>query len=93
MLGISFSEAVVILLIGFLVIGPKKMTDLAYQAGMWVSKLKQQIKTIKETQFDPLKDSVFYDPTIEMNKPLSDLTKTPPVPQSTAHPQISDSPK
>lgn len=82
MFGMSFSEALVILVIGFLVIGPKKMTELAYQAGMWVSKIKQQLKIIKETQFDPMKDSVLYDPKIEMNKPLSELTEVKADPQS-----------
>ena len=73
MLGMSFSEIVVILLVGFIVIGPKKMTELAYQIGAWISKIKQQIKIIKETQIDPIKDSVFYEPSIEMNKKLSEL--------------------
>ncbi len=84
MLGMSFSEVVIIFLIAFLVVGPKKMTSLAYEIGIWIGKFKQQLKIIKETQLDTLNDSVFYDPKIEMNQSLEDLKKNEELPNDTA---------
>lgn len=77
MFGISFAEIAVVLLICFLVVGPKKMTQMAYQLGIWLGQIKEQLKILKETQMDSMKDSVFYEPNVEMNKKLDELDGKP----------------
>lgn len=73
MFGISFTELLVVLLIAFLIVGPKKMTELAYDLGKWLGKIKAQLKHIKETQIDVFDDSTFYSPTVEMDKSLDEV--------------------
>lgn len=76
MFGISFTELTVILLLCLIIVGPKRMVELAYELGKWFGKIKQQLKHIKETQIDGFDDSVFYDPKVEMNKPLNEIEVT-----------------
>lgn len=76
MFGISSTEFLLILVICFILVGPKRMAELAYHAGKWLGKLKSEIKYIKETQMQDFDASVFYDPKMAMNKTLDELKKS-----------------
>jgi len=76
MFGISFTELSIILLIAFLIVGPKKMTEMAYDMGKWLGKIKEQLRDIKETHIDVFDDSSSYSPNIEMNKSLEEVEVT-----------------
>ena len=66
MFGISFTELTLVLVIGFIIIGPKKMTALAYDMGQWVGKLKAQLHGIKDISVNPIIDvKEIYKPIIE----------------------------
>lgn len=75
MFGISSAELLFVLLIAFLIVGPKKMARIAYDVGRWLGKVKSQLKYIKETQFDVFDDSPYYSPKVEMNKSLEEINK------------------
>lgn len=70
MFGIGFSELVVIVLALFIIVGPKKTTEIAHSFGKWLSDFKVKIAKIREG-FD---DSHFYEPNVDLNKPLDQLS-------------------
>ena len=56
MFNIGFSELIVVLLIAFLVVGPKDLPKVARWLGRMVKKLKQLIREVKqETGWDDLR--------------------------------------
>ena len=58
MFNIGFSELIVVLLIAFLVVGPKDLPKVARWLGRMVKKLKQLIREVKqETGWDELEVS------------------------------------
>lgn len=73
MFGISFAELLTVLLIGLVVVGPKRLVEIAYQMGKYWNKIKAELKHIKEIQLGGLDDSVLYDSKIELNKSLDKL--------------------
>ena len=77
MLGISFSEFCIILLALFFIVGPRRLTEAAYDIGIWVGQIKSALTQIRQTHLEGLDASVFYDTTTPLNKSLDDLT-TPP---------------
>lgn len=72
MFGIGFSELVVIVLALFIIVGPKKTTEIAHSLGKWVSDFKVKIAKIKQG-FD---DSPFYEPKVDLDKPLDELSQS-----------------
>lgn len=75
MFGISFPELVIIVLASFLILGPKRMADVAYKLGIWMGKARALIKEWQMTKLDGLGPSSLYDPKIELNKKLAELEK------------------
>ena len=89
MFNIGFSELIVVLLIAFLVVGPKDLPKVARWLGRMVKKLKQLIREVKqETGWDDLekelkdtKSSVTdlkkdLDITAELKDASKDLNKS-----------------
>jgi Sec-independent protein translocase protein TatA len=72
MFGIGFSELVVIVLALFIIVGPKKTTEIAHSLGKWVADFRVKIAKIK-AGFD---DSSLYEPNVDLNKPLDQLSKS-----------------
>lgn len=70
MFGIGFSELIVILLALFIIVGPKKTTEIAYSLAKWLSDFKLKANKIKEG-FD---ESSFYQPHVDLNKTLGQLS-------------------
>jgi len=52
------------------------MSEIAYELGKWLSKVREQIKYIKETKIEGYDDSVYYNPKVEMNKSLDEVEVT-----------------
>lgn len=73
MLGISFSELIIIVLAAFLIIGPRRLADAAYDIGTWVGKVKSTLTQIRQTHLSGLDATTFYDTTTPLNKSLEDL--------------------
>lgn len=72
MFGIGFSELIVIILALFIIVGPKKTTEIAHSLGKWASDFRGKIAKFKEG-FD---DSPFYEPNVDLDKPLDQISKT-----------------
>ncbi len=75
MFGISFEETLLIAAIAFLILGPQKLGELAYKAGKWMTKIKQELKHVKEMEFSKFDDSVYYKAKTDMNKSLDEIKK------------------
>ncbi len=74
MFGVGFTEILVILLVLFLFVGPKKSFDLAYQMGLWCKKLRHQFQDLKTKEMSDWDSSPFYEAKTELNKSLNELT-------------------
>ena len=71
MFNIGFSELIVVLLIAFLVVGPKDLPKVARWLGRMVKKLKQLIREVKqETGWDDLEKELK-----DTNSSVTDLKK------------------
>ncbi|MCP5464209.1 MAG: twin-arginine translocase TatA/TatE family subunit [Deltaproteobacteria bacterium] len=75
MLGVGFTEILVVLLIAFLFVGPKRLAEMSHEVGKWVGKLRAEFKTVKETQFKNWDNAPFYEPKVEMNQSLEELKR------------------
>ena len=72
---IGFWELILVLLIAFLVVGPKDLPKVARWLGRMVKKVKQLIRDVKkETGWDELEKEV-KDTRKDMNQTLADLKK------------------
>lgn len=83
MLGISFTEFIVILIVIFLAVGPARMAQASFHVGKWVGKLKEMAVHIRQTHLQDMDTTSFYEARTELNKSLKDLgtpstTPTPP---------------
>jgi Sec-independent protein translocase protein TatA len=74
MLGISFSEFIVILLALFLIVGPRRLSGSMQGIGAWVRKFRTEIYHFKESQLRDVDMSPFYEAKTELNKSLNDLS-------------------
>ena len=69
MFNIGFSELIIVLLIAFLVVGPKDLPKVARWLGRMVKKLKQMINEVK-------KETGWADLEKEINDTKTDLNKS-----------------
>ena len=75
MFNIGFSELIIVLLIAFLVVGPKDRPKVARWLGRMVKKLKQMINEVKkETGWDDLEKEI-KDTKTDLNQSVKDLKK------------------
>ncbi len=75
MFNIGFSELIIVLLIAFLVVGPKDLPKVARWLGRMVKKLKQMINEVKkETGWDDLEKEI-KDTKTDLNQSVKDLKK------------------
>ena len=75
MFNIGFSELIIVLLIAFLVVGPKDLPKVARWLGRMVKKLKQMINEVKkETGWDGLEKEI-KDTKTDLNQSVKDLKK------------------
>ena len=73
MFNIGFSELIIVLLIAFLVVGPKDLPKVARWLGRMVKKLKQMINEVKrETGWDDLEKEI-KDTSTDLSKSVKDL--------------------
>lgn len=78
MSGPSFAEFLILCMIGLVVLGPKRLPEVARQVGMWVGKARRmtsQLKRQLEEELDVEKNFGF-DPK-QMHIPLEDDTYSP----------------
>lgn len=75
MFGIGFSEILIVVIAGFLFVGPKRMASVAQDLGTWVGKFRSSWTTVKESSLKDLDTTSFYDAKTELNKSLNDLKK------------------
>lgn len=73
MFGVGLSEIVMIIFVAFIFVGPKRATAAAYEIGVWVRKIRQQIYDIKQKEVPEWDVSPLYQSQIELNKTLQDL--------------------
>ena len=72
---IGFSELIIVLLIAFLVVGPKDLPKVARWLGRMVKKIRLLIREVKqETGWDEL-EKEFKDTKSDMDQTLGDLKK------------------
>ena len=72
---IGFSELIVVLLIAFLVVGPKDLPRVARWLGRMVRKMRQLIREVKkETGWDEL-EKEFKDTKSDMDETIKDVKK------------------
>ena len=73
MFNIGFSELIIVLLIAFLVVGPKDLPKVARWLGRMVKKLKQMINEVKrETGWDDFEKEI-KDTSTDLSKSVKDL--------------------
>lgn len=87
MLGISFPEFIVILIVLFLVVGPTRAAEASYHIGKWVGKLREMLVQIRQTHLKDLDTTSFYEAKTELNKSLNDLGETASAPS----PEVKES--
>ncbi len=75
MLGISFAELSLILIIALFVVGPKRLGAMAYKVGNLLNRVKIELKHLKEQQLGDIDTSQLYQPTIELNKTLDEIKR------------------
>jgi len=73
MLGVSFTEFILIALVAFLIVGPKRLSGLLYEIGKWLGKIKAEFNYIKETQINNFDDSSLYEPEMDFNKTVDEV--------------------
>lgn len=64
MFDLGLQELIVIFLIALLVVGPKKLPELARTLGKWITEIRRgfyQAKTQIETEFDQVEQETFKD--------------------------------
>ena len=72
---IGFSELIIVLLIAFLVVGPRDLPKVARWLGRAVKKIRQLIREIKqETGWDEL-EKEFKDTQTDVDQTIKDLQK------------------
>lgn len=82
MLDVSFSELVLILIVGLLVFGPEKLPEVVRTAGMWIGKMRRSFAQIRsdierEVGVDELKRDFHNNSIMESLKDVqSDLQQT-----------------
>lgn len=75
MFNIGFSELIVVLLIAFLVVGPKDLPRVARWLGRTVRKMRLMIREVKkETGWDDL-EKEYRDTTADVNRTLDSIKK------------------
>lgn len=78
MTGPSFAEFIILCMIGLIVLGPKRLPEVARQVGMWVGKARrmtQQLRRQLEEELD-VEKNLGFDPK-QMHVPLDDDTYSP----------------
>ena len=72
---IGFSELILVLLIAFLVVGPRDLPKVARWLGRMVRKMRQMIREVKkETGWDDL-EKEYRDTRADVNQTLNDIKK------------------
>lgn len=79
MFGISFPELIVIFIAIFLIVGPKRLSELSFNFGKIIGKLKTEWTRFKQTQLKDIDSSMFYKPEIELNKTIDEIKDTPAI--------------
>ncbi|MDZ4063385.1 MAG: twin-arginine translocase TatA/TatE family subunit [Coriobacteriia bacterium] len=51
MFGLSFTEIVVLLLVGLVVIGPRQLPSMLRTAGQWITKLRRMSKAMQDREY------------------------------------------
>ena len=77
MFGIGMPEILVILVVALIIIGPKKLPDIAKALGKGLSEFRRATNDVKETlnvdeikdEIDDIKDSLVYDKDEEKSPP------------------------
>ena len=79
MFGIGVSEIIIVFVASFLILGPKRMQNFAYDLGQALQNFKTSWTEFKHTQFEDFDTSSFYDAKTELNKTLDQIktSKTP----------------
>lgn len=78
MSGASFAEFLILCMIGLVVLGPKRLPEVARKVGFWVGKARRmtaQLKRQLEDELD-LERNFGFDPK-QMHIPLDDDTYSP----------------
>ena len=73
MLGVSFTELMVVFLVAFFVVGPKRLSELAFKTGQLFNRIKIELKHLKEQKLGDVDTSILYEPKIELNKTLDEI--------------------
>ncbi|RMF94084.1 MAG: twin-arginine translocase subunit TatB [Candidatus Schekmanbacteria bacterium] len=75
--GIGFSEILVILVIALIVIGPKRLPEVAKTLGKGLAEFKRAMEDIKNTVDEEIKEETgFIKDEIEDMKELTDISET-----------------
>lgn len=78
MSGASFAEFLILCMIGLVVLGPKRLPEVARQVGYWLGKARRMTRQLKrqlEEELD-IEKNLGFDPK-QMHIPLDDDTYSP----------------
>lgn len=81
MFDIGFSELVVIALVGLIVLGPKRLPEVARTAGQWVARFRRFVSDVKE-DFDR---ELQHADLAELKKLKEELDETRRIMEETSH--------
>lgn len=77
MFGISFAEFFIIFLALFLIVGPQKMAQAAYEIGKWLGQFKRQLLRLQNTHLSDFDTNPLYQAQNEVKQSFEELRAIP----------------
>ena len=92
MTGVDWSELLLLLLIGLIVLGPKRLPEIANKIGGWIGQARRMTRVMKRQLEDELQTEDFKLKPFEPHVPSDDDTYSPIHGENTPTPRVGGMP-